>query len=222
MNWRVGHETIYQSLYVQTRGELRKDLYRQLSLKRRQRKPRGAGTAAAKSLYTEAFTISRPARRGRRPRGARALGGRPDHGHRRTARRSGTLVERSTRFTILLHLPGRHDAEHRGRGDDPGDEQAARAPAPLDHLGPGQRAGRLSSGSSSSSSTKVYFCDPHAPWQRGTNENTNRLLRFWLEKGTDLSVHTAADLAPDRRHPQQTTPPYPGPAEPQPTGWLRC
>jgi IS30 family transposase len=105
----------------------------------------------------------------------------------------GTLVERSTRFTILLHLPGRHDAdsvaaamiaemsslpEHLRRSItwDRGPELAAYAHIQV-QLG-----------------TTVYFCDPHSPWQRGSNENTNRLLRFWLEKGTDLSLHTADDL----------------------------
>ena len=106
----------------------------------------------------------------------------------------GTLVERSTRFTILLHLPGSHDAntvaeamiremrhlpEHLRRSItwDRGSELAdyARIQVALE--------------------TKLFFCDPHSPWQRGTNENTNRLLRFWFEKGTDLSIHTPEDLA---------------------------
>jgi IS30 family transposase len=105
----------------------------------------------------------------------------------------GTLVERSTRFTILLHLPQSHDAgtvaeamiremrhlpEHLRRSItwDRGSELAAypRVELALD--------------------TRLFFCDPHSPWQRGTNENTNRLLRFWFAKGTDLSVHTAEDL----------------------------
>jgi IS30 family transposase len=93
----------------------------------------------------------------------------------------------------LLHLPSRHDAdsvaaamiremsklpEHLRRSItwDRGPELAAYAHIQV-KLG-----------------TKVFFCDPHSPWQRGTNENTNRLLRFWLEKGTDLSTFTAADL----------------------------
>jgi IS30 family transposase len=71
----------------------------------------------------------------------------------------GTLVERFTRFTILLHLPGRHDSRRRAR-------QVPEVQTALD--------------------LKLYFCDPHSPWQRGTNENTNRLLRHWFEKGSDL------------------------------------
>ena len=105
----------------------------------------------------------------------------------------GTMVERTTRFTVLLHLPGRHDStsvadamiremrhlpEHLRRSItwDHGSELADYARIQL------------------ALEAKLYFCDPHSPWQRGTNENTNRLLRFWFEKGSDLSVHTAADL----------------------------
>ena len=189
---RVSHETIYQALYVQTRGGLRADLSRQLSLKRRQRKHRDRRDGRGKAIYAEAFTIrDRPGEADDRAvpghwEGDLILGA-------ANTSAVGTLVERSTRFTILLHLPGRHDAatvaeamiremstlpEHLRRSItwDRGSELAD-----FDHI-------QLELG------TKVYFCDPRSPWQRGTNENTNRLLRFWLEKDTDLSGHTPADL----------------------------
>ncbi|WP_395690134.1 IS30 family transposase [Nocardioides sp.] len=188
---RVSHETIYQALYVQTRGELRKDLYRQLSTIRPRRKPQGS-PKRANSPYKEAFKISQ------RPAEARDRAV-PGHWEGDLVMgvaggvAVGTLVERSTRFTILLHLPGRHDADSvaaamiREMADlpehlrqsltwDRGTELARYDKIQLDLDMP------------------VYFCDPHSPWQRGTNENTNRLLRHWLTKGTDLSRFTAADL----------------------------
>jgi IS30 family transposase len=187
---QVSHETIYQALYVQARGSLRADLAGKLSLKRKQRVPHTADRTK-NSPYKEAFKISdRPAEAQ-----DRAV---PGHwegdliiGSGGTA--IGTLVERSTRFTILLHLPGDHSAEtvaaamiremgklpdhlRRSITWDRGTELAdyARIQIELD--------------------TTLYFCDPHSPWQRGSNENTNRLLRFWFEKGSDLSAHTPEDL----------------------------
>jgi transposase, IS30 family len=188
---RVSHETIYRALYVQTRGNLRADLYQRLSLRRRQRVPRGRGRKA-NSPYAEAFTISQ------RPAEAddRAV---PGHWEGDLivgpASRSaiGTLVERSTRFTILLHLPDGHDANQvaeamiREMGHLPDHLRRSITWDRGTELADYQRI-QLALG------TKLYFCDPHSPWQRGSNENTNRLLRFWFEKGTDLSVHTAADL----------------------------
>jgi IS30 family transposase len=188
---RVSHETIYQCLYVQTRGHLRADLHKQLSLKRSARKARGSrGRGGVR--YTEAFTISqRPAEVEDRAvpghwEGDLILG---------TGNGSavGTLVERTTRFTILLHLPGRHDAESVA-------EAMIREMSKLpEHL---RRSITWDRGSELATyeriqlrlAAPVFFCDPHSPWQRGTNENTNRLLRFWLEKGTDLSVHSPEDL----------------------------
>lgn len=190
---RVSHETIYRALYVQTRGGLRADLHRQLSLKRRQRKPRGSVDGRGRSLYTEAFTIrDRPAEAADRAvpghwEGDLVLGA-------GNGSAVGTLVERSTRFTILLHLPGRHDAESVA-------EAMIREMRQLpEHL---RRSLAWDRGSELAQFERiqfelampVYFCDPRSPWQRGSNENTNRLLRHWLEKGTDLSQHTAADLA---------------------------
>jgi IS30 family transposase len=188
---RVSHETIYQALYVQTRGSLRQDLHRQLSTKRPRRQPR-AGAKRTNSPYREAFKISE-----RPPEVAdRAV---PGHWEgdlvMGTANSTavGTLVERSTRFTMLLHLPERHDADTVAKAMiremsqlpehlrlsltwDRGTELARYDKIQLDLAMP------------------IYFCDPHSPWQRGTNENTNRLLRHWLTKGTDLSRFNAADL----------------------------
>ncbi|MDO5495590.1 MAG: IS30 family transposase, partial [bacterium] len=189
--YRVSHETIYQALYVQTRGSLRKDLYRNLSLKRKRRRSRSA-TPRGK-LYDDAFTIrDRPAEAADRAvpghwEGDLIMGA-------NNASAIGTLVERTTRFTILLHLPGSHNAstvatamiremrklpEHLRQSItwDRGTELAGWRDIEMD-LG-----------------TSVFFCDPSSPWQRGSNENTNRLLRFWFAKGTDLSIHTRADLA---------------------------
>lgn len=188
---RVSHETIYKALYVQARGGLRQDLARQLSTKRTSRRPRD-GVKRGRSLYREAFTISqRPAEVADRAvpghwEGDLVMG---------TAGGDavGTLVERSTRFTILLHLPGRRDAESVA-------EAMIREMGQLpEHL---RRSLTWDRGSELARYDKiqlalempVYFCDPYSPWQRGSNENTNRLLRHWLTKGSDLSRFSAADL----------------------------
>jgi IS30 family transposase len=190
---RVSHETIYQALYVQARGGLRADLYQKLSLKRRQRKPRSSSAGRGSSLYSEAFTISqRPAEAADRAvpghwEGDLIMGA-------GNASAVGTLVERSTRFTILLHLPDRHDAESVAAAMI---REMGKLPEHLRRSITWDRGSELANyrDIQLQLETSVYFCDPRSPWQRGTNENTNRLLRFWLEKGSDLSQHTPADLA---------------------------
>ncbi len=105
----------------------------------------------------------------------------------------GTLVERATRFTMLLHLTGDRTAETVAAAMI---EAMRELP---DHL---RRSITWDRGSEMASWRRiqlqlqmpVYFCDPHSPWQRGSNENTNRLLRFWFEKGSDLSAYTKTDL----------------------------
>jgi len=189
---RVSHETIYKCLYVQTRGSLRADLYKCLSTKRSTRKPRGSARHTGVYAPGQVFTISdRPAEAADRAvpghwEGDLILGAELHSA-------IGTLVERSTRFTILLHLPADHTAETvavamiEAMGELP------------EHL---RRSITWDRGSEMANwkdiqlqlDTPVYFCNPHSPWQRGTNENTNRLLRFWFEKGTDLSGYTKTDL----------------------------
>jgi transposase, IS30 family len=188
----ISHETIYQALYVQGRGELRKDLYRQLSLKRGQRKPRGHRDGRGRSIYAAAYTI-----RDRPPEAVdRAV---PGHWEgdlivgAGCGSAIGTLVERSTRFTILLHLPDGHDA---GSVAAAMIRQMSTLPEHLRRSITWDRGSELADYQriQVELGTTVYFCDPHSPWQRGTNENTNRLLRFWFEKGTDLSGYTQSDL----------------------------
>jgi IS30 family transposase len=188
---RVSHETIYRSLYVQARGSLRADLHQCLSTKRAARSPRGRKTSGGVYSSGEEFTISdRPAEVADRAVPGHWEGDLIVGPHNSAI---GTLVERSTRFTLLLHLPGDHSAatlaaamitamgelpEHLRRSItwDRGSEMAQWRTIQLALAAP------------------VYFCNPHSPWQRGTNENTNRLLRFWFEKGSDLSGYTPADL----------------------------
>nr|WP_159623766.1 IS30 family transposase [Ruania rhizosphaerae] len=182
---RVSHETIYQALYVQTRGSLRANLARSLSTGRTARKRRGVSGRRGKP-YAGALTISqRPASVADRavpghwegdlivgPGGKSAI---------------GTLVERSTRFTILLHLPGDHTAETVARAMV---DQMGQLPAHLRRSLTWDRGTELAAYDKIQLALQmpVYFADPHSPWQRGSNENTNRLLRFWFTKGSDLST----------------------------------
>jgi transposase, IS30 family len=105
----------------------------------------------------------------------------------------GTLVERSTRFAMLLHLPDTHGAE---QVRDAMITSMHSLPAALRRSltwDQGIELGRHSE-ITIALDMPIYFCDPHSPWQRGSNENTNGLLRQYFPKGTDLSIHTAADL----------------------------
>jgi transposase, IS30 family len=187
---RVSHETIYQALYVQTRGRLRKDLYRKLSLRRKQRKARG--TARRDSPYRDAFRISqRPAEVADRAvpghwEGDLIMGA----GNRSAV---GTLVERTTRFVILLHLPDGHDADQVAAAMI---REMSKLPDHLRQSITYDRGTELVRYAQIQTALHlpIYFCDPASPWQRGTNENTNRLLRFWLPKGTDLSTFTEHEL----------------------------
>ncbi|MFD4184088.1 IS30 family transposase [Rhodococcus sp. NPDC058514] len=188
---RVSHETIYKCLYVQTRGSLRADLAKRLSTRRSTRLPRNRVDRRGKQ-YADAFKISdRPAEANDRAvpghwEGDLIVG---------TASKSaiGTLVERSTRYTLLLHLPDGHRAEQVA------DAMLSAMMDLPEHL---RRTITWDRGSEMAQHERirielgapVYFCDPYSPWQRGTNENTNRLLRHWFAKGTDLNVHDAAEL----------------------------
>ena len=205
---RVSHEAIYQALYIQGRGGLRRELSACLRSGRALRVPRARRSGRGKTFAAPEIMISeRPAEAADRAvpghwEGDLILG--------LNASAIGTLVERTTRFTMLLHLPPMpgHRAGPRakngpalaGRGAeavrdaiaatitilpmhlrrsltwDQGAEMARHADLCIEHGLP------------------VYFCDPQSPWQRGTNENTNGLLRQYFPKGTDLSLHGTDEL----------------------------
>ncbi|MCG7598159.1 IS30 family transposase [Mycobacterium sp. PSTR-4-N] len=182
----VSHEAVYQAIYVQGRGSLRQELHRCLRTKRAIRHPQRPAGARRGRIPGMINISQRPAEVA-----DRAV---PGHwegdlilGSTASASAIGTLVERSTRFVMLLHLPEDHTAlsvqnaivakmselpEHLRRsltwdqGSEMANHAAIAAAADLD----------------------IYFCDPHSPWQRGTNENTNGLLRQYFPKSTDLSL----------------------------------
>ena len=205
---RISHEAIYQALYVQGRSALRRELTACLRTGRALRVPRARARGRGKTFVRSEIMISeRPAEADDRAvpghwEGDLILG--------LSSSAIGTLVERTSRFTMLLHLPRLH------RHDEP---RTKNGPALAGHGAEAVRDAIASSittlpeqlrrsltwdqGAEMAQHAQlridtglaVYFCDPQSPWQCGTNENTNGLLRQYFPKGTDLSKHTADDLA---------------------------
>jgi IS30 family transposase len=204
---QVSHETIYQALYVQGRGSLRAELAAALRSGRTVRRPQRPDGPRPQRFRDMVMISDRPAEAE-----DRAV---PGHwegdlilGSTASASAIGTLVERTTGFVMLLHLPGDHTARtvadamitamntlpeqlRRSTTWDQGSEMARHQEITM------------------ATGMPIYFCDPHSPWQRGTNENTNGLLREYFPKGTDLSFHgpgilenVAAELnrRPRKRH----------------------
>ena len=189
---RVSPETIYQSLYVQGRGALRRELARHLRTGRALRRPRRTEEERRGRIPGTVHISERPAEAA-----DRAV---PGHWEgdliegRGGKSQIGTLVERSTRFTMLVPLPegksapavagaltpviaGLPDALRRSLTWDQGKEMTAHADIAV------------------AADCAIYFCDPHSPWQRASNENTNGLLRQYFPKGTSLAGHSPQHLA---------------------------
>lgn len=189
---RASPETIYQAIYVQARGGLRREVAAALRTGRTRRKPHRKPDQRTPRFVDGMVMISqRPAE----------VEDRAVPGHwegdlivgTRSESAIVTLVERSTRYVMLGHLPGGHTAE-----------EVRDVLVPLIQTLPAHLRGSLTWDQgcemaahkqfSIATGVPVYFCDPHAPWQRGSNENTNGLLRQYFPKGTDLSVHSTEDL----------------------------
>jgi IS30 family transposase len=206
---RISHEAIYQALFVQGRGALRRELTACLRTGRPLRTPRARTRRRGKAFISPELMISQ--------RSAEAAD-RAVPGHWEgdlilglDSSAIGTLVERTTRFTLLLHLPRMPDYGHAarvkngpalaGHGADAVRDAITRTiitlPEQLRRSLTWDQGAEMTQHARLKIDTgvQVYFCDPHSPWQRGTNENTNGLLRQYFPKGTDLSMHSAEEIA---------------------------
>ena len=188
---RVSHETIYRALYVQGRGALRRELARHLRTGRSLRKPRRTEGERRGRIAGMVNISERPPEAGDRAVPGHWEGdmidGKAGKSH------IGTLVERSTRFTMLVPLPGGKSADAFADALTPviaGLPGALRRSLTWDQGREMHQHARIAV----AADCEIYFCDPHSPWQRPTNENTNGLLRQYFPKGTDLSVHSPQRL----------------------------
>jgi IS30 family transposase len=188
---RVSHETIYRSLFIQTRGVLKKELMQHLRSGRRLRRAmRTATQGELRGKIGDAVSIrQRPA----------DVEDRAIPGHWEGDLLSGsknshvvTLVERHSRFTTLIKVPNKETTAVVAALT----RQVRKLPAALRRSLTWDRGHEMNQHKTFTVATNVtvYFCDPHSPWQRGTNENTNRLLRQYLPRGTDLSRYSQSDL----------------------------
>ena len=202
---QVSHETIYQSLFVQGRGELRRELHRCLRSGRAHRRSRPELANGTGQIPGMVNISERPAE----------VADRAVPGHwegdlimgRNNRSAVGTLVERNTRYVLLLHLPNGRNADAVNQAMK---TAIATLPAELIRTITWDQGSEMSHHARFTIDTgiQIYFCDPRSPWQRGSNENTNGLLRQYMPKGTNLAVHTAEDLARFQRslnnRPRQT------------------
>jgi transposase, IS30 family len=186
---RVSPESIYRSIYLQGKGNLRRELHTCLRTGRAIRKPQRRPEERRGRIRDMVSISERPAEVEDRAipghwEGDLILGG--------TASGSaiGTVVERTSRFVLLLHLPDNHTAE---AVQEAIVAKMARLPAILRKTLTWDQGREMANhvAIAEASALDIYFCDPHSPWQRGTNENTNGLLRQYFAKGTDLSVFPA-------------------------------
>ena len=188
---QVSHETIYQSIYVQGRGALRRELASCLRTGRALRRPRRKDGERRGKIPGMVMISERPAEVQDRAVPGHWEGDLIAGAGNKSA--IGTLVERSTRFVLLLHLPGGHGADAVAAQMT---GVMATLPAQLRRSLTWDQGSEMSSHAqiAAAADLDIYFCDPHSPWQRGSNENTNGLLRQYFPKGTSLSVHTREDL----------------------------
>jgi transposase, IS30 family len=187
----VSHETIYQALYALPYGELRKELLAHLRQGRQNRRPRSRGTDRRKGFVTDDIRIAE------RPED---VAGRLIPGHwegdliKGAANRSavGTLVERTSRLVLLARMDGLDAETTRCAFERSFENVPARLRKTLTY----DRGTEMARHAKLTANTgiKVWFCDPYSPWQRGSNENANGLIRQYLPKGTDLSGHSQDDL----------------------------
>jgi IS30 family transposase len=188
---RASHETIYRSLFVQTRGVLKKELIGHLRAVRRMRQPKGGTTPSRlPGQIVDAVSIrERPAE----------IEDRAVPGHWEGDLLSGTnnshmatLVERHSRFAMLIKVQGKDTASVVSALS----KQVRKLPVELRRSLTWDRGKEMADHKTFTIATdvQVYFCDPRSPWQRGSNENTNGLLRQYFPKGTDLSGYSQAYL----------------------------